>query len=129
MKRSECNDPFLRGYLDAALFTTDDNPPSGADYVECGRSDDMFPSLPDYFLARAKEDCGKFEEENTALLEQAGDAWQNGSDFWYTRNHHSVGFWDRGYPDEVADPLTEAAHKFGEPDLYPDEIGQETEDR
>ena len=52
MKRSECNDPFLRGYLDAALFTTD--------------------------------------------------------------------AWDRGYPDKVADPLTQAAHKFGEHDLCPD---------
>lgn len=92
---------FLRGYCDAALFTTDEHVPGGCDYVECGRADEMFPNLP--------------------------DDWQNGTDFWYTRNHHGVGFWDRDYPDEVADPLTEAAQKFGQHDLYPDEIGQTEE--
>jgi hypothetical protein len=46
VKRSDCTDPFLRGYLDAALFTTDENPPGGCDYVECGRADEMFPALP-----------------------------------------------------------------------------------
>lgn len=128
MKRSECTDPFLRGYLDAALFTTDAEIPGGCDYVECGRSDEMFPSLPEYFLSKAKEDCARFEADNAALLEKAGDFWRNGADFWYTRNGHGVGFWDRGYPDEVADPLSEAARKFGYHDLCPDEIGQK-EDR
>lgn len=124
MKRSECTDPFLRGYLDAALFTTDEHPPSGADYVESGRSDDMFPSLPDYFLAKAKEDCARFESENAELLSQAGDFERNGMDFWYTRNGHGVGFWSRDYPDGVGDGLSEAARKFGSHDLCPDEIGQ-----
>jgi hypothetical protein len=124
MKRHECDD-FLRGYLDAALFTTDESPPSGCDYVESGRADEMFPMLPDYFIDQAIKDCAKFQADNAALLSQAGDDWQNGADFWYTRCGHGVGFWDRGYPDEVADPLTDAAHKFGEVWLCPDEIGQE----
>ena len=127
MKRSECTDPFLRGYLDAALFTTDETPPSGADYVESGRAHEMFPRLPEYFIEQAKADCARFEKENEDLLKQAGDFWQNGTDFWYTRNRHGVGFWDRGYPDEIADPLSDAARKFGEHDLCPDEIGQESE--
>lgn len=127
MKRSEC-DSFLRGYLDAALFTTDENPPSGCDYVESGRADVMFPSLPDYFIVQAKADCAKFEAENADLLAVAGDANQNGSDFWYTRNGHGVGFWDRGYADEIAAPLTDACRKFGSHDLCPDEIGQVTTD-
>lgn len=124
MKRNEC-DPFLRGYLDAALFTTDAHSPSGCDYVECGRADEMFPKLPDYFIEQARKDCAKFQAENGALLAQAGDDSQNGADFWYTRNGHGVGFWDRGYADEIADPLTEACEKFGEAWLMPDEIGQE----
>lgn len=120
MKRCECNDPFLRGYLDA----TDETPPSGADYIESGRAHEMFPNLPQYFIDQAKADCARFESENTALLEKAGDFWQNGADFWYTRNGHGVGFWDRGYPNEVADPLSDAARKFGEHYLCLDEIGQ-----
>lgn len=114
MRRTECNDPFLRGYLDAALFTTDPSPPGGCDYVESGRADDMYPQLPAAFVAQARIDCAKFEEQNADLLSKAGSFEQNGADFWYTRNHHGVGFWDRGYPDDVADPLTEAAHAFGE---------------
>lgn len=124
MKTRSNLDSFLRGYCDAALFTTDSNPPSGQDYVESGRADEMFPSLPAYFLEKAQKDCEKFQAENSALLEQAGDSWQNGTDFWYTRNRHGVGFWDRGYPDDVADALTDAAHKYGEHYLCPDEIGQ-----
>jgi hypothetical protein len=125
MKRTDCTDPFLRGYLDAALFTTDPEPPSGQDYVECGRSADMFPALPDYFLEQAKVDCAKFEAENTALLEQAGDCWQNGCDFWYTRNGHGCGFWDRGYADEIGDTLSEAARKCGSHDLDLETIEEE----
>ena len=114
MKRHECTDPFLRGYLDAALFTTDPHPPGGSDYVECGRSDEMFPRLSAEFIERAKADCAKFETENADALANAGSFEQNGMDFWYTRNGLGVGFWDRDYLDSVADPLTDAAHKFGE---------------
>lgn len=114
MKRTDCTDPFLRGYLDCALFTTDPHPPGGCDYIESGRSVELFPKLPEPFIEKAKTDCAKFESENAELLAKAGDFEQNGSDFWYTRNGHGIGFWDRDYPDDVADPLTEAAEKFGE---------------
>jgi hypothetical protein len=124
MKNRAEFDSFLQGYLDAALFTTDQQPPSGCDYVESGRADEMYSSLPDYFIEQAQADCVRFESEQAALLAQAGDRWQNGSDLWYTRNGHGVGFWDRGYADEVAEPLTTAAHAMGEHDLMPDEIGQ-----
>lgn len=116
MKRNQCG-LFLRGYLDAAMFTADDNAPGGVDYVECGRADEMFPRLPKWFTDEAAKDCAKFELENAGLLEKAGSAWQNGSDFYYTRHHHGVGFWDRGYPKDVSEPLTEASHRYGEQDL------------
>lgn len=114
MRRKDCTDQFLLGYLDTALFTTDPNQPGGCDYVESGRSEEMFDRLPSSFIAKAQSDCTKFQIENANLLSKAGSAWQNGSDFWYTRQRHGVGFWDRGYPDEVADPLTESCHRFGE---------------
>ncbi len=123
MQRNE-TEPFLQGYLDAALFTTDEHPPSGADYVTSGRASEMFPALPDWFIEQARKDCAKFAEANAELLRQAGDMNQNGVDFWFTRNHHGAGYWDRGYPDEVAQPLTKAAHKFGECDLCRSDIGQ-----
>lgn len=119
MKRHEA-DPFLQGYIDAALFTTDPSPPSGVDYVTSGRAAELWPKLPDYFIERAKKDVAAFTSKACLLLAQLGDpcsneqAWRNGSDFWYTRNGHGVGFWDRGYPDEIADPLTELCHGFGE---------------
>lgn len=113
MKRNEC-DEFLCGYLDAALFTTDPEPPGGCDYVECGRADELFPQMPEWFIEKARKDCAKFTMENCELLSRAGSHIQNGMDFWYTRQGHGVGFWNHGYPDEVADPLTEACKKFGE---------------
>lgn len=124
MTRHEADD-FLRGYLDAALFTTDPSPPGGCDYVGSGRADELFPSIPADFIEQAKKDIATFVNANVELLVQAGDPWQNGADFWYTRNRHGVGFWDRGYPDEVADPLTDAAHKFGEHDLMAEDLGLE----
>lgn len=114
MKRSECTDPFLRGYIDAALFTTDENPPGGMDYVESGRADDMWPAVPQSFIDEAKRDCAAFEAANETWLAQAGDFEQNGSDLWYTRNRHGVGFWDRDYDGNVATGLTKAAHAMGE---------------
>jgi hypothetical protein len=125
MRTRESYDGFLQGYLDAALFTTDVSPPAGCDYVESGRATELYPSLPDWFIEQARKDCAAFTVANCGLLLNAGDPWRNGSDFWYTRNRQGVGFWDRGYPDEVADPLTEAAHVFGECYLMPEDIGQE----
>lgn len=131
MKRNEC-DEFLQGYLDAALFTTDPEPPSGVDYVESGRADELFPKLPQWFIDEARKACAGFvvlvENNHPGLLEKAGDPWRNGSDFWYTRNHHGVGFWDRGYPDEVSKPLTEIAHKCGEHYLMAEDFGLVTQD-
>jgi hypothetical protein len=42
------------------------------------------------------------------------DTWrQHGHDFAFTRNHHGVGFWDRGY-GHMGDALTNAARAYGE---------------
>ena len=124
MQRAQVGD-FLRGYLDAALFTTDETPPSGRDYVESGRADEMFPRVPAWFGAKAESDCARFEQENAAALDAAGSAWQNGCDFWYTRNCHGVGFWCRDYDDKTSGQLTDAAHAFGEHDLRPEDLEQE----
>lgn len=46
-----------------------------------------------------------------------------GHDFVLTRNHHGVGFWDRGYGDK-GDRLTEAAHAYGDVSLYKGDDGK-----
>jgi hypothetical protein len=68
--------------------------------------------------------CRSFQEANAELLAKAGDEEQNGRDFWFSRNGHGVGFFDRGYPDEIGDALQDAARAFGEHDLVPEGFGQ-----
>lgn len=108
---------FLRSYLDAALFTTDAEPLSGQDYVQCGRSADMYASFPQYFVDKARIDCHTFALACHEYLAKAGDDEQNGADYWYTRNGHGVGFWDRGYDDHLAEVLTVASEAAGTHDL------------
>lgn len=126
MKRDDAP-PFLRGYIDAALFTTDPEPPSGQDYVESGRSADLWPRLPDWWLDEAKRDCARFQFDNAQLLPQAGDEIQNGMDFWYTRNSHGTGYWSRNYDEGIANALTRACKKLGEHYLLAEDFGMVTE--
>ncbi|AXQ69622.1 hypothetical protein HOU03_gp146 [Caulobacter phage CcrSC] len=105
--------------------------------LEAGTSDGSLPGdagfadLHETALATIVEECAAFQRENADLLAQAyghnfparviGDgtlpdshrpAWDYdeaaaGRDFWYTRNGHGVGFWDRGL-GEVGDKLSDA---------------------
>lgn len=123
MKPSELNE-FTRAYVVAALWTSEpEDEVTSGDFEPKGES--LVDSVPSYWLAQAIADCDKFQAENEALLEQAGTDSQNGHDFWLTRNRHGAGFWDRGYPDEVGDALTEAAHAFGEAYLDWEELTQD----
>lgn len=113
-------DAFTLGYLTAALWTTDDNPGSGEwQEHDDWTIDDIAPDA----IQDAIADCAAFQIDNGADLEHAGDAERNGIDFWLTRNHHGAGFWDRGY-GAVGDRLTDAAHAYGEADLYRGDDGK-----
>ena len=116
-------DDFTRGYVDAMLWsTTDDNDePLEKNY--------SYSNLAPAFLMRIKRDCAKFQSENSEDLAHSVSPkpgeWtameQAGHDFWLTRNGHGVGFWDR--PEcyggqDIADRLSDAAHKFGEVHVY-----------
>ena len=106
-------DTVLSGYLEALDFT------------DCG-PDSEIPSGTDFSpqaLDKARSDCLKFIDACALLgLDQAWiiagmDAAQCGRDFWFTRNRHGVGFWDRGLGD-IGDKLTKLAHDFGEVYAY-----------
>lgn len=58
-------------------------------------------------------DCGDLE----ALKIIMDSPEQTGHDLCLTRNHHGVGFWDRGYGD-AGDVLTKWAHSLGEQHAY-----------
>lgn len=77
-------------------------------------------------LERMRKDCESFVAANRAALETlaAGsfDLVQLGRDFWFTRNGHGVGYWDRRGRTEAESlalqALDESACAWGNCDLY-----------
>ena len=116
-------DDFTSAYLECAFWSETD------DYG-CPLEDDYGPeNLSPEALALMVDDCKNFQETNAELLALVPhpcgmakgncSSWeQNGHDFWLTRNGHGAGFWDRGYPDNLGDALTEAAKVYGKCTLY-----------
>lgn len=105
-------DTFFDAYVTAALWSSTDDHDRPLD--ESYDRDDIDAGT----LAQMRADCAAFQETHAADLAQAGDDAQNGHDFWLTRNRHGAGFWDRGYPDAIGRRLTDAAHVYGEVNLY-----------
>ena len=109
-------DAFTRGYLDAAEWLLDEE--TDRDAIE-----GWAPAA----LSQAIEECAAFQAANAADLESYSEQCKPrgeydvdecaGHDFWLTRNHHGVGFWDRGLGD-LGDRLTTAAQRFRETDVY-----------
>ncbi len=117
-------DSFVRAYITAAFWTWNEvESPGGVDYRDTGCAEEHYSKLSETALQSMEADCAKFEQENESLLAQAGDAEQNGHDFWLTRNRHGAGFWDRDYGD-IGKKLTDAAHKFGECEIYSGDEGK-----
>jgi hypothetical protein len=115
---------FVQGYIECAFFC-DANPD------EPELEDATFSDLAPEALERIKLDCTQFEELARADLVRAYDsgdydAMQAGRDFWFTRNHHGVGFWDRPQldADGLGDKLTAHSDGFGETGLYRGDDGR-----
>lgn len=107
--RHSINDPFIGGYIEAAFFTADESD----DMSEMGYSNIAAESL-----SKIERDCMKFKSAASDLLSAARDEYnytdeQAGRDFWFTRNGHGVGFWDRGLGD-IGESLTKMAKVFPE---------------
>lgn len=111
-------DDFTQGYLEAAFFTS-------TGHME--DEDLEHASLAEMHwetIEQAKADCADFQTSFANLLDQAYasetanyDEARAGHDFWYTRNGHGVGFWDRNLGD-LGDKLSEMARPYGETNLY-----------
>ena len=114
-------DAFTQGYIEAMFFTSTGYEENGD--LEHATVAELASETQDKICAQ----CAAFQEDNAALLAQAYgrqgkyerepyDARRAGHDYWYTRNGHGTGFWDRGL-GELGDQLAKAA-RYHESTLY-----------
>lgn len=115
---------FVLGFIEA-MFFTESSPVYMSDEWfsdECkeaqaeGQADGTLPGDVGYTdlhpdsLAAIRADCEAWQAANADLLESAYvtgyEEVQAGRDYWFSRNGHGVGFWDRGLGD-----LGDALHK------------------
>jgi hypothetical protein len=114
---------FFDGYVEAAFFSIDDgSDESGGEPLDANYTpEDLSEETLDDMVA----DCKKFLDRAGDLLEQEPTKEMNkaGADFWFARNGHGIDFSDH-WPQEIADPLSKLAHKFGGVDLYVGDDGR-----
>jgi hypothetical protein len=103
-------DTFTRAYCEAALWASDDD---NEDSLDANYGID---SIAEETLAQMMADCEAFQKEWAEVI--ADDITRAGYDFWFTRNHHGVGFWDGDWEKETGRVLTDAAHAYGDFHLY-----------
>jgi predicted aminopeptidase len=110
-------DTFTRAYIEAMFFTD-----ANSDSEEL--ADASFAELAPETLQSIIKDCTDFQTSFAELIERACalgwmtyDEASAGHDFWFTRNGHGTGFWDRGLGD-VGNELTEMSKPYGEVSLY-----------
>jgi hypothetical protein len=116
---------MLDGYVACSLWSSnDESDDNGGEPFDSNYSiADIAPET----LARMREDCARFARENAATLLACMGKGQSGRecdwslaghDFWLTRNGDGCGFWDGGWPRKEGELLSDAAHAFGEANLY-----------
>jgi hypothetical protein len=122
-------DAFTQGYIEAMFFT---NTGDGDD-AENGLDQASVDELSREAFADIVADCKKFKAEASVLLKRAYrrdyTAEQAGRDFWFTRNGHGVGFWDRdalerGELGKLLSNLCGWRTAFGEKYIYRGDDGQ-----
>lgn len=120
---------FTRGYIEAAFFCGVELPDGDRDESDAFSLDDLHPDA----LAEMAGDCAAFMAAHAAdLATLDGAEWDGaaswgaydmtdaGRDYWFTRNGHGVGFWDRSFTGEAADAaerLTDAC-RYSETYIY-----------
>lgn len=109
---------FAKGYIEAMFFTNGD---TGDDKRENHLNELGVERLTKTAVIDIAADCARFWSDNESLLTQASalddyDESRAGNDFWFTRQGHGVGYWDRKElsVDDLGERLADAARKFGE---------------
>lgn len=123
---------FAQGYVEAMFFTNAD---TGDDKRENHANELGVERLTKSAVADIASDCAGFlssamPDGKTAQewLDRANEATgyddsQAGRDFWFTRQGHGVGYWDRTadvLPPDIGEGLTALSKRFGEcyPEIY-----------
>src|SRR3954470_9354792 len=92
-------DQFTIAYIEAALWCESDEDGTALDRTGLELSPEAAKSMAD--------DCARFQAANRTLLDQANDEGnddaQLGHDFYFTRNHHGVGYWEDNYSKALGD--------------------------
>jgi hypothetical protein len=118
MAASVSSRDVLRGYLEAALWSSDD---------EDGDSLDSNYGIRDIdggSLREAKKDVNDFMKKAGDLLTLDGNKGsQIGHDLWLNRNGHGAGFWDGDYP-KAGKELDKIASRMGEKYMYVGDDGK-----
>lgn len=112
-------DAFTQGYVEA-IFFTDASDPDDGDLAAA-----TFAEMAPEALEKIKRDCAAFQAQCRADLDEVldngringYDEHRAGVDFWFTRNGHGAGFWDRDL-GAIGEVLSEAARIWGSVDLY-----------
>lgn len=103
---------FLRGYHDAAFFSSVDHE-AGEPLDENFGLNDLTPEA----RKEIREDALHFYHSHSDMI-PAGEEETAGHNFWYSRNGHGTGFFDHEEQfGEHTDALHEAADRAGEYDL------------
>lgn len=131
-------DAFTQGYIEALFFTEMEHGTTSETHEPETQSslpgDMTFADLSQTALATIVAECEAFQETHAALLESVYgvqgryesreyDAQRAGNDFWYTRNGHGTGFWDRGL-DDAGDKLADICRATRNQDAYMGDDGQ-----
>src|SRR5271155_1781538 len=117
-------DAFTRSYIEAMLFSTnDESDEGGGEPLDRNYSaSDIAPETMELIV----EDCADFQKRFGQLItdepevrgEEKWGRWElAGGDYWFTREGHGSGFWDGDWPKN-GDELTKAAKSYGPFELY-----------
>jgi hypothetical protein len=130
--------PIFQGYVEAMLFTETASGGYMSVWAEQGVQEDLEEGMLDGHIPsdsgwgdihpetaeRMQLDCFNFEVEARDLLTQAYargyERAQAGRDFWFTRNGHGVGFWDRKELEAngLGRALSDIAGGYGQVDAH-----------
>jgi len=114
---TESEETMIEGFLEAFFF---------ADTGEDGQPDDD-ATVSEECQRKVSIDCMAFAQRVAVYVEGdnvSADWEQVGMDFYYTRQGHGVGFWDR--PElygPYGDMFTKISESFGAVDLYQGDDG------
>ncbi|AET42325.1 hypothetical protein DSS3P1_12 [Ruegeria phage DSS3-P1] len=120
---------FTRGYIEAAFFCGVDLPDGDRDESDSFGLDDLSADS----LAEMAGDCAGFMAAHAADLDALNGGGRGGDydhesagrDYWFTRNGHGVGFWDRGFTGEAGEAAARLsdACRYNESSLWADDSG------